>query len=373
MYIHEHKSWANFQWDAQRVAALLVPVRFRQGKLIGQMQALGFSLREEAALQTLTQEVVKSSEIEGELLNQDEVRSSIARHLGIDIAGSVPVDRHVDGVVEMMLDATQNYFSPLTDDRLFNWHAALFPAGRSGIQRITVGAWRTGAKGPMRVIYGAIGKERVHYEAPDASKVASEMALFLDWFNSTGPLDPVLKAALAHLWFVTVHPFEDGNGRIARAITEMQLARADESPQRFYSMSAQIRKERNVYYDILESTQRGNMDITAWMEWFLACMDRAIVATGDILAGVMNKARFWEAHARTSLNERQTMILDRMLNGIEGRLTSSKWAKMAKCSHDTATRDIQDLIHKGILVKEQAGGRSTSYRLHEGEFQNNNT
>lgn len=367
MYIHEHKSWPQFSWNQLKIAELLVTVRFRQGRLIGHMQALGFSLREEAMLQTLTQEVVKSSEIEGEVLNQDQVRSSIARHLGMDIAGSVPANRHVEGVVEMMLDATQNFHSPLLAERLFGWHAALFPTGRSGMQRISVGAWRTGAKGPMQVISGAIGKEKVHYEAPDAGKVAAEMAFFLEWFNTSHDLDPVLKAALAHLWFVTIHPFEDGNGRIARAITDMQLARADESPQRFYSMSTQIRKERKAYYDILECTQKGDLDVTAWMEWFLNCLDRALLATNDMLAGVMKQAKFWEVHTRISLNERQKTILDCLLNGIEGKMTSSKWAKMTKCSQDTASRDIQDLINKGILVKEPGGGRSTSYRLNEVE------
>jgi len=361
MYMHQNPKWPEFTWDRLKVADMLAAVRYRQGRLIGHMQALGFSLREEAMLQTLTQEVIKSSEIEGEVLDRDQVRSSLAKRLGIDIAGAVPADRHVEGVVEMMVDATQKFDRPLTSDRLFDWHAALFPTGRSGMQKITVGGWRTGEKGPMQVVSGAIGKEKVHYEAPDAAGIDKEMTVFLDWFNTVQDMDPVLKAAIAHLWFVTIHPFEDGNGRIARAIADMQLARADDSPQRFYSMSSQIRKERNDYYDTLEKTQKGNMDITAWLEWFLKCLDRALLATGDILANVIEKARFWEKFTGTSLNERQRTMLDRLLNGIEGKMTSSKWAKMAKCSQDTATRDIHDLIAKGMLQKEEAGGRSTSY------------
>ncbi|MHA4846525.1 Fic family protein [Flavitalea antarctica] len=363
MYIYHQQGWPTLAWDKLRLSDLLAGVRYRQGRLIGHMQALGFSLREEAMLQTLTQEVIKSSEIEGEVLNRDQVRSSLAKRLGIEIAGSIPADRNVEGVVEMMIDATQNFTNPLTEDRLFGWHAALFPTGRSGMHKITVGAWRTGARGPMQVVSGAIGKEKVHYEAPDASEMQAEMTTFLNWFNTSQDLDPVLKAGLAHLWFVTIHPFEDGNGRIARAIADMQLARADDSPQRFYSMSSQIRKERSDYYNILEKTQKGGLDVTEWIEWFLNCLDRALLATGDLLANVMIKARFWEKHSGVSLNDRQRLMLDRLLNGIEGKMTSSKWAKMARCSQDTATRDIQDLINKGMLTKENAGGRSTSYVL----------
>ncbi len=368
MYIYERDHWPHFTWDRQKVHELLIPVRYRQGRLIGHMEALGFSLREEAMLQTLTQEVIKSSEIEGEVLNQDQVRSFLARRLGIDIAGTVPADTDVEGVVEMMLDATQHFDASLTGERLCGWHAALFPTGRSGMLKIRVGAWRKGEKGPMQVISGAIGKEKIHYEAPNAAQVPVEMAVFLEWFNMSHDIDPVLKAALAHLWFVTVHPFEDGNGRIARAITDMQLARADESPQRFYSMSSQIRKERNAYYDILESTQKGDLDVTPWLEWFLSCLDRSLLATNDILAGVMKKAKFWDKHTGTSLNKRQRIMLERLLNGIEGKMTSSKWAKMTKCSQDTAARDIQDLINKDILIKEAAGGRSTSYVLNHAVF-----
>jgi Fic family protein len=365
MYIYEHKDWPHLQWNRDQLTELLTDVRYRQGRLIGHMEALGFSLREEAMLQTLTQEVIKSSEIEGEVLDQDQVRSSLARRLGMDIAGSVPADRNVEGVVEMMLDAIQNFQQPLTEERLFGWHAALFPTGRSGMSRIKVGNWRTGERGPMQVVSGSIGKEKVHFEAPDAGKVPEEMTLFLDWFNSTKEMDPVLKAAIAHFWFVTIHPFEDGNGRMARAIADMQLARAEESPRRFYSMSAQIRKERNAYYDTLEATQKGSLDISPWLTWFLQCLDRAFLATQDILANVLMKARFWDQYAGVQLNDRQKHIIDRMLNGIEGKMTSSKWATMAKTSKETAIRDIQNLMEKGILVKEDAGGRSTSYTLNE--------
>ncbi len=363
MYIHEHLDWPGFTWQKDQLAGLLTGVRYRQGRLIGHMEALGFALREEAMLQTLTQEVIKSSEIEGEVLNQDQVRSSLARRLGIEIAGSVPADRNVEGVVEMMLDATQNFEQPLTEDRLFGWHSALFPTGRSGMHRITVGGWRTGERGPMQVVSGGIGKEKVHFEAPGAELVPKEMTRFLEWFNTNNEDDPVLKAAIAHLWFVTIHPFEDGNGRIARAIADMQLARADESPQRFYSMSTQIRKERKDYYDILEATQKGSLNITDWLTWFLECLDRAFAGTGEILSNVLVKARFWEKHAGVTLNDRQKLVVNRMLNGIEGKMTSSKWAKMAKCSKETAIRDIQDLISKEIIIKEEAGGRSTSYVL----------
>jgi len=365
MYIYQRQDWPQFRWNQPRLAELLAAVRFRQGKLIGHMQALGFSLREEAMLQTLTQEVIKSSEIEGEVLDQDQVRSSIARRLGIDIAGSVPSDRNVEGVVEMMLDATQNFNLTLTDERLFGWHAALFPTARSGMQKITVGAWRTGEKGPMQVVSGSIGREKIHYRAPKAPQLDYEMDAFLAWFNQPQANDAVIKAALAHLWFVTIHPFEDGNGRIARAIADMQLARADDSPQRFYSMSSQIRKERNDYYEILEKTQKGDIDVTEWLQWFLNCLHRALLSTSDILSNVMKKAKFREKYLQANLNERQQVMLGKMLDGIEGKMPSSKWAKMAKCSQDTATRDIQDLIEKGILEKEPAGGRSTSYILKE--------
>jgi Fic family protein len=365
IYIHELSDWPEFRWDQNRLAERLAAVRHRQGRLIGRMEALGFALRSEATLENLTQEVLKSSEIEGEILDREQVRSSIARRLGIDIGGLTAADRHVEGVVEMMLDATEKNSEPLTEERLFGWHAAMFPTGRSGMKRIKVGGWRDDASGPMQVVSGPIGRERVHYEAPPAPRLAAEMKAFLDWFNGEAAIDPVLKAAVAHLWLVTVHPFDDGNGRIARAIADMALARSEGTAQRFYSMSAQIRQERNAYYDILEHTQKGDLDITPWLEWFLGCLDRAFDGAEHTLANVFNKARFWEKHAGAAFNDRQRDMLNRLLNGFEGKLTTSKWALIEKCSQDTALRDIDDLVARGILRKDPAGGRSTSYSLVE--------
>jgi len=362
-YIYEKKDWPRMTWDHERLAGQLAGVRHRQGRLIGRMEGLGFSLRNEAVLQTLTEDVLKSNEIEGEKLDRDQVRSSIARRLGLDIGGLVAVDRHIEGVVEMMLDATGHYADPLTEERLYAWHAALFPTGRSGMTRIAVGRRRDGKSDPMQVVSGPIGREKLHYEAPGAGRVSGEMRAFLKWFNGPRAIDPVLAAGLAHLWFVTIHPFEDGNGRIARAIADMALARSENSSQRFYSMSAQIRLERNAYYDTLEKTQKGGLDITLWQEWFLSCLDRAIEGAQQILAGIFRKARFWEAHSRKPFNDRQRLILNRLFDGFEGKLTSSKWAKMAKCSQDTALRDIDDLVKRGVLLKEPGGGRSTSYAL----------
>jgi Fic family protein len=361
-YIHQHPNWLKFEWDQHGLATQLAAVRHRQGRLIGRMQALGFPLREEAVLQTLTEDVLKSSEIEGEILDRDQVRSSIARRLGMDTAALPAADRDVEGVVEMMLDATQKYKEDLTQDRLFGWHASLLPTGRSGMRKIVVGAWRDGKSGPMQVVSGPDGRERVHYEAPVAGRLDAEMRAFLDWFNSADEIDLVLKAALAHLWFVTIHPFEDGNGRIARAIADMSLARSEESTQRFYSMSAQIRLERDAYYGILESTQKGDLDITRWIEWFLECLDRAFDGAENTLAAVFRKAEFWKNHTAAPLNLRQRDILNRLLDGFDGKLTSSKWATIEKCSPDTALRDIQDLLDQSILAKE-GGGRSTSYSL----------
>lgn len=362
-YIHEKSEWPTFRWDLRRISQLLVEVRHRQGRLIGRMEGLGFQLQTEAVLNTLTEDVLKSSEIEGEKLDRDQVRSSIARRLGIDIGGLTPADRDVEGVVEMMLDATQRYEQPLTAQRLFDWHAALFPTGRSGMSRINVGAWRDDKKGPMQVVSGPIGKEHVHYQAPAAPRLRAEMKKFLEWFEKDDSNDLVVKAGVAHLWFVTIHPFDDGNGRIARAIADMVLARSEHSAKRFYSMSAQIRQERKAYYEILESTQKGNLDITAWLEWFLACLGRAFDGSEKILAGVLSKARFWDRLADKEFNDRQRDMINRLLNGFEGKLTSSKWAKLEKCSQDTALRDIDDLLRKGVLQKESAGGRSTSYSL----------
>jgi Fic family protein len=362
-YIHELSDWPTFRWDEGRLAASLAATRHLQGRLVGQMEALGFKVREEAVLRTLTEDVLKSSEIEGEKLDADQVRSSVARRLGIDIGGLQPADRHVEGVVEMMLDATQHYDRPLTTERLFDWHASLFPTGRSGMHRITVGAWRDDRTAPMQVVSGPVGRERVHFEAPAAERLQEEMHRFLEWFKGDATMEPVMKAALAHLWFVTIHPFDDGNGRIARAIADMSLARSERSPQRFYSMSAQIREERGEYYRILEQTQRATMDVTAWMEWFLGCLTRAIERAQAALSGVIEKTRYWEKLRDVPLNERQRLVIGRMLEGFEGKLTTSKWAALTKSSNDTALRDIQQLVERGVLVRNRAGGRSTNYSL----------
>jgi Fic family protein len=362
-YIHELKKWPNFTWDNTAILPMLTEVRHKQGHLTGRMQMLGFTHQNETNLNTLIIDVLKSSEIEGELLNKDEVRSSVARKLGMDIAGLIPTDRSTDGVVEMMLDATQNYTQPLNKKRLCNWHAALFPTGRSGMHKITVGNWRNNKNGPMQVVSGAMGKERIHYEAPSAECLAEEMKLFLNWFNAASTTDVVIKSAVAHFWFVTIHPFDDGNGRIARALADMQLAKADGGRQRYYSMSAQIRIERKAYYAILEKTQRGTLDITEWLLWYLHCLNNALNASNEVLKRVGNKTIFWDKHSNTAINERQRLIVNKLFDGFDGKLNSSKWAKIAKCSADTALRDIQDLIHKAILKKDTAGGRSTSYNL----------
>ena len=362
-YIHEIDGWPAFRWDEGTIAATLAAVRHRQGRLLGRMEGLGFDLRNEAMLQTLTQDVVKSSEIEGEILDIDQVRSSIARRLGIDIGALTPADRDVEGVVEMMLDATRNYDKTLTAERLFDWHAALFPTGRSGMKKIIAGAWRDDRDGPMQVVSGPVGRERVHYQAPGADRVDAEITAFVKWFDKKPEIDPVLKAAIAHLWFVTIHPFEDGNGRIARAIADMALARSEKSAQRFYSMSTQIRHERSDYYDRLEATQKGDLDITGWLDWFLGCLDRALEGAENVLASVFLKARFWERYVQAPFNPRQRDMLNRLLDGFEGKLTSSKWAKIEKCSPDTALRDINDLIDQGVLQKDPGGGRSTCYSL----------
>jgi Fic family protein len=364
-YIHQKKDWPNFEWDSEDIVNLLSEARNLQGRLQGKMEALGFELRNEALLDTLTLDVLKTSEIEGELLNHDQVRSSIARKLGMEISGSVESDRNVDGVVEMMLDATQNCFKPLTKSRLFDWHAALFPTGRSGIYKIIVGDWRKDTGGPMQVISGPMGKEKIHFEARNSDLLEKEMKSFLNWFCHNNKIDLVLKASIAHLWFVTIHPFDDGNGRIARALTDMLLAQSDKSNQRFYSMSAQIRIERKQYYEILEKTQKGDLNITNWIKWFLQCLINALKSTDEVLVKVLFKGSFWQLHSKTLINERQKKLINKLLDGFDGKLTSSKWAKIAKCSKDTAIRDINDLIEKEILRKEEAGGRSTNYELNK--------
>ncbi|MEI6090904.1 MAG: Fic family protein [bacterium] len=363
MYIYEHTEWPKFTWDNNTILPLLATVRNLQGKLIGKMENLGFDLTNESNLETLTLDVVKSSEIEGESLDSEQVRSSIARRLGLDIPGLIESDRNVEGMVDMMMEAVQNYTKPLSAERLFDWHSALFPTGKSGMYRISVGDWRNDATGPMQVISGPIGKETVHFQAPDARLIPQQMEAFINWFNTNDDLEPVIKAGLAHLWFVTIHPFDDGNGRIARALTDMLLARSDGSQQRFYSLSAQIRLERKGYYEILESVQNGDLDITKWLLWFLNCLLNAINSSDNILAKIFEKAQFWKQHSLTEINQRQRAIINKLLNGFEGNLTTSKWAKIAKCSQDTALRDIQDLISKNILRKTLAGGRSTNYEL----------
>jgi Fic family protein len=362
-YIHDQKDWPRLTWNAERLIHLLAAVRFEQATLLGNLEDMGFEQRADADVHNITTEIVKSNEIEGNILDNEQVRSSVARQLGLETAALLPVDRNVDGIVAMQLDATKNFDRPLTKKRLFGWHAALFPTGYSGNHKITVGNWRKNDRGPMQVVSGAIGKEKVHFEAPHADRLKTEMDLFLKWFETEKTIDPVLKAGIAHFWFVTIHPFDDGNGRIARAIADMQMAKADKSPLRFYSMSAQIRKERKAYYEILEQSQKGATDITNWMEWFLQTLQKAIHTAAGILDTKKQKAIFWKKNEDALLNERQKKMLNKLLDGFEGKLTTSKWAKINKCSADTALRDIQQLLNYGMLVKDGAGGRSTGYLL----------
>lgn len=368
LYIWQQSDWPSLWFDAGALAAPLAAVHRAQGKLAGRMEALGLPERKLAALQMLTSDVLTTSEIEGEQLNLEAVRSSFARRLGVDIGALAPADRHVDGVVNMVLDATRSYDQPLTVARLLAWHAGLFPSpinpGASfQLKPVQAGRWRDDAQGAMQVVSGSVGRQTVHFEAPPAQRLDAEIRTFLDWFNGNPALDPVLKAGLAHLWFVTLHPFDDGNGRIARAAGDMALAKAEQSTQRFYSLSAQIQRERLAYYTLLETTQKGNLDVTAWLDWFLACLLRAITAADTTLSAVLTKADFWQRWAGTPLNPRQIKLLNRLLDGFEGKLTSSKWAAIAKCSPDTALRDIQDLLERGVLQKSDAGGRSTSYAI----------
>jgi len=365
IYIWQAPEWPNWRYDLAALAGPLAEVSRAQGLLLGRLADVGMALRDQASLSALTEDVVKTSEIEGEQLNVESVRSSIARRLGVDIGALAPVDRHVEGVVEMVLDATANCNTPVSRERLFGWHAALFPTGYSGLTKIQVGGWRDDAAGPMQVVSGPVGRQRVHFEAPPAERLAAEMSRFLDWLNAESGEPPVIKAGLAHLWLVTLHPFDDGNGRIARAVGDLLLARADGSPQRFYSLSAQIQRERKAYYDILERTQKGTLDITAWLAWFLDVLHRAVDQAQHTLDAVLAKARFWQRFAGTPMNARQVKLLNRLLDGFEGKLTTSKWATMAKCSPDTALRDISELLAHGALRKSSAGGRSTSYELNE--------
>lgn len=359
-YIYQYPSWPNFTWDEKEIQVILGKVRYMQGKLLGQMSSLGFSIKEQTHLSNLTLDVLKSSEIEGEKLNEDQVRSSIARRLGMEYAGMIPSGRDVEGVVEMMLDATQKCKQPLDEDRLFGWHAALFPTGRSGMYKIVTGRYRDGE---MQVVSGPLGKEKVHYHAPSPEIVKEEMDRFLEWFNGETKLDPVIKVAIAHFWFIIIHPFDDGNGRIARALSDMLLSRSDEAPHRYYSMSSQILIERKQYYEVLQQSQHGDGEITAWLDWFLNCLYRSLESSQGLILKVLHKSMFWDNHKETDLNTRQRLMLNKLLDGIDGKLKSSKWAKMAKCSADTALRDIKDLIEKGILEQEESGGRSTNYKL----------
>lgn len=366
MWIHEYSAWPGFTWDTKTLASKLADIRHRQGRLLGQMESLGFESRKEASLKTLTNDVVKSSAIEGEALNPEEVRSSIARRLGLDLGGLISSGRHVEGIVEMMLDATQQFSSPLTKSRLFDWHAALFPTGRSGIKHITVADWRTDNNEPMQVVSGPIGKEKVHFEAPKADRLEKEISIFLEWFNKNQEVDPVLKAGIAHFWFVTIHPFEDGNGRIARAIGDMALAQADGAQDRFYSLSTQIEAERKDYYKRLEEQQKASPEITHWLDWFLDCLGRALSHAEKALSNVMFKVQLWNKINQNQLNARQMHIINRMLeDNFEGHMNTSKYAKMAKCSNDTALRDIQELKERQIFIQNPGGGRSTSYRIND--------
>ena len=361
-WIHDWPEWPDFTWDDATVGALLADVRHKQGRHLGNLEALGFDLRTEARVSVLTTEVVRSSAIEGEHLDPAQVRSSIARQLGLDAAGLPVPGRDVEGVVAMMLDATRNFDRPLSAERLFRWHAALFPTGYSGLNRITVGAWRTDEGGPMQVVSGPLGRERVHFQAPAAARLEHEMGRFLEWFAAP-PIDPVLKAGVAHFWFVTIHPFDDGNGRIARAIAELALAQADGTQERYYSMSSAIEAQREQYYRRLEAAQRGSLDITAWLTWFLACLDRSIREAGNQLASVLSKAKLWQRINQRPVNDRQRAIINLLLGDFHGHLTTSKYARLAKCSTDSALRDIRDLLARGVIVRNPGGGRSTSYRL----------
>lgn len=365
IYIWQASQWPAWCYDLAALAQRLADVCRAQGRLMGRLADVGMAYRDQASLLALTDDVIKTSEIEGEQLNVESVRSSIARRLGVDIGALGPIDRHVEGVVEMVLDATVNCNAPVTRERLFGWHAALFPTGYSGLARIKVGAWRDDANGPMQVVSGPLGRQRVHFEAPPARCLSSETDQFLKWINGPPNEQQLIRAGLAHLWFVTLHPFDDGNGRIARAIGDLLLARADGSPQRFYSLSAQIQRERKAYYDILERTQKGSLDVSEWLVWFLDTLHRSVEQAHHTVDAVLAKARFWQLRAGTPLNERQVKVLNRLLDGFEGKLTSSKWAKVARCSPDTALRDITELLARGVLRKSEAGGRSTSYELND--------
>ena len=362
-YIHQLSNWPNFRWDEKQLTHLLANVRCKQGYLLGKMSSLGFDMKDKATLEMMTKNIIKSSEIEGEYLNLDQVRSSLAKRLGVDIAGSAPVDRHIEGMVEMMLDATNNYMAPLTKDRLCRWHTALFPTMHSGLNRIIVGDWRDSACGPMQIVSGPIGRETVHFEAVDAKGIDDEMEAFFDWFNTSKNVDPILKSAIAHFWFVTIHPFEDGNGRIARAIADMCLAQADNTTYRFYSMSSQIEHERKEYYSYLEKNQKADTNITTWLNWFIHCLDHSLDSALVEFDNIFHKSVVWETLQPYSVNERQRKVINKLFDHFEGKLTTKKYAKLAKCSHDTALRDIKQLVEYGVMEQSISSGRNAHFTV----------
>jgi Fic family protein len=365
MYIWERPDWPHFRWNSERLLPELQQAHLKQGRLLGRMEQLGFDLRIKAELHAVSEEALKSSEIEGEILNPESVRSSVARHLGVADAALGPADRNVEGIVEIAMDATKNFAAPLTRERLFGWQAALFPTGYSGLKRIKVGAWRDQSSDPMQVVSGPHGRERVHFQAPPATRLEAEMEAFLAWFNEAQALDGIIQATIAHLWFVTIHPFEDGNGRVARALADMSLTRSENSAQRFYSLSAQIRRDQSLYYDSLENTQKGDLDTTDQLLWFTGCFSRALDRAEEACASVLVKADFWQRHAQAGLNERQRKVLNRYLDGFEGKLTARKWTAIAKCSMATAQRDIADLVERGILIRNPGGSKNSNYSIAE--------
>lgn len=362
MYIHQRSDWPHWTWDEKVLLPLISEIRHQQGLLLGKVKWIGFPLNLEAQLEIFALDILKSNAIEGNILNPEEVRSSIAKRLGLESVGLSPTTHYVDGIVEMMLDATHQFSKEVTEERLFGWHNCLFPTGRSGMYKILVGTWRKDLDGPMQVVSGGMGREKIHFEAPPADRVPDEMECFIQWLNES-QLEPLIKSALAHLWFVTIHPFEDGNGRIARALSDLLLTRSDQVPSRFYSISAQIELQKKDYYRELEMAQRGDLNITSWLQWYLSCLKSALNSSDSLLEKIFVRSRFWEIHRETPLNERQRYMLKKLLGDFTGKLKTAKWAKMCKCSHDTASRDIKDLIKHRILEKEDAGGRSTSYRL----------
>ena len=362
MYIHQKKTWPHFIRDSDLHLLKISTIRHKQGQILGSLRTVGFDLKLETQLEILAQDIITSNAIEGNVIDPTEVRSSIAKRLGIQKAGLISTTHYMDGLVDMMIDATQNFHLPLSKDRLCGWHCCLFPTGRSGMYRITVGDWRTDQDGPMQVISGGMGREKIHFEAPQAHLLEEEMTRFIKWFNEADE-EPIIKSAIAHLWFVTLHPFDDGNGRIARTLSDVLLSRSDQSPFRFYSMSAQIEKEKHEYYRQLEIAQRGTLEINAWIKWYLNCLDHALDSSKEILDSLFVRTLFWEVHREVVLNARQKKMIMILLDGFVGKLKSSKWAKMTKCSQDTALRDIKDLMEKGILKPEEGGGRSQSYQL----------